>query len=566
MNQEEDVSQLPTQNQEGHEHDKNSPVFDFQQLAHEEQEHKKEAATLEEPSTGSTQAYKKFISELRAHADPEVKLHLSISFMEDAIAQSGTPHFKEFWDARKLCLDLFKENINPSARMAAWSKYSELCRQARRLKDLFNEQSAFACEQIEMAVASLEKEVEMIPEWLKKIEPADIGSSFMAVEENFGTYLELQKELNLLNAYASRTNTLRKELIKTEMRIRQKNKFFERLSALGDKIFPRRKELIQQVSLLFMQDVEKFIQATFVSELKTVMLFDVREEIKALQAFAKVLTLNTEAFSKTRKSLSECWDSIKQVIKERRKVSSEQKNLFKEHRDEFVKEIEKIEAAIAEKPASFIDREKELDELVFKMRKTQLGKNEIKELRELVRKVRDTLLEISKGVDSLKRQEVQKKEQEERECFEKIQNAYELLLQEELPLSEIQERLMTLNADMAASSFTKAHKLQLEKLGRQVQDLIVDKKDRELLKLSQGDLDSIANLKSLLKDLKARRQEIKQSMDVLRKARSGLDFASAIQGSERLEVEKERLEKIESSIEELEAQIADIHSKKKPSS
>jgi hypothetical protein len=498
MNQD-DVSHSLPQNLENHE-------FDFQKLHEEQRAHEHEAASLEESPGDSTQRYKQFISEIAALQDPEAKLTSCIAFMEEAIAQAGSPHFKEFWEARKMCLDLFKENINPSVRMAIWAKYSELCRQARSLKELLNEQSAFACEQLEMAVAALEKEIEAIPEWIQRIETADIGSPFMSIEDTFSRYTELQKELSLLNAYASRTNTLRKELIKTQMRIRQKNKFFERLSSLGDKIFPRRKELIQEVSVLFVQDVEKFIQSTFVSEMKTVALFDVREEIKALQSFAKVLTLNTEAFSKTRKGLSECWDSIKQVIKERRKVSAEQKTAFKQHRDEFMKELEAIQADIPAEQAALVAAEKRVDDLVFKMRKTPLGKGEIKELRDMVHKVRELLFEKSQHADAQKRQQVQKKEQEELECFSKMRKAFEELLQSEAFVEEIQNRSQTLAEEAAQCVFTKSHKQQIEKFQRQVEDYIEDKKDSALMQLSQEDQASLAKLKSVLKDLMARKQ------------------------------------------------------------
>src|ERR1700733_14369049 len=71
------------------------------------------------------------------------------------------------------------------------------------------------------------------------------------LEEKADFYTSLQAEINILNTQAARINSLRKELIKTEMRVRKKNKFFQRLSAAGDKVFPRRKELIQDVSHQF---------------------------------------------------------------------------------------------------------------------------------------------------------------------------------------------------------------------------------------------------------------------------------------------------------------------------
>ena len=48
---------------------------------------------------------------------------------------------------------------------------------------------------------------------------------FLQEKESF--YQENQQVLHFLNAKASRINALRKELLKTEMRIRQKNQFFQ---------------------------------------------------------------------------------------------------------------------------------------------------------------------------------------------------------------------------------------------------------------------------------------------------------------------------------------------------
>src|SRR5207245_6166141 len=137
------------------------------------------------------------------------------------------------------------------------------------------------------------------------IVPLDAGILIPDLQRHYDRYNTLQRELQLLNSYASRTSALRKELMKTEMRIRQKNAFFSRLSQIGDTIFPRRKELIQEVSKLFIDDVEQFIQRTFAGELHTSELIRVSEEIKLLQSFAKVRTLTDEACPQTRSRMSE---------------------------------------------------------------------------------------------------------------------------------------------------------------------------------------------------------------------------------------------------------------------
>ena len=209
------------------------------------------------------QAFDAFLAELESLPDAETKLRKAIDFMETALSQGGSPHFKSFWEGRNLCVELFKQNINPISRSLLWAKYSDLSKEARRLKEILEEQSAFAAEQIEIAVSALEKEIDASKETLATLPALDFDVKPQTLDKHLKFYSETQQELNFLNAYASRINALRKELIKTEMRIKQKNKFFQRLSLAGDKVFPRRKELIKEVSHHFSELVDRFIAAHF---------------------------------------------------------------------------------------------------------------------------------------------------------------------------------------------------------------------------------------------------------------------------------------------------------------
>ncbi len=494
---------------------------------------------------------------LRGASEPEKKLDLAIQFMQERLAQTGVPHFKEFWDARRICLDLFKENINPTSRVNLWARYSELCREARKLKEIFDEQSAFAAEQIEIAVHAIEQDVAKFEELLQEVPEVELGEIIPSLQDHMAEYASLQKELNLLNTYATRCSQLRKELIKTEMRIRQKNGFFERLSKLGDAIFPRRKEKIQKVSELFLSDVDNFIKTTFVSELKTVQLFSARDEIKALQSIAKILTLNTEAFSSTRKTLSECWDSIKNVVKERKKESHDQKTAFKKHRDEFAEELEALKGAVdaKEQPAEVLD--KKLEDISNRMRHTTLGKMEIRELRDIVRDIRLKIQDISHTEDRAKREASIKKEQEKQFALTELRQKIEALLSAQDEPEALEAALEPLIKEVGQLIANRAEKKELETIIRNVKDHIADKKEQKLLSMSADDREKVQALKALLKDKRKARQEIKAQIDAMRKqsGSSGLDFSVALQYNDMILDEKVRLEKIEASIEELEQMI-----------
>ncbi len=536
------------------------------------QEHIEEVPHPEDhpaPTTASLADFEQFLQTLRATHEPEKKLDTAIQFMQERLAQAGVPHFKEFWDARRICLDLFKENINPTSRVHLWARYSELCREARKLKEIFDEQSAFACEQIEMAVAAIESEIGRLSELIEDLPEIDLQPPCVSLEHHLPEYAAMQRELNLLNTYAMKTSALRKELIKTEMRIRQKNKFFERLSRLGDSIFPRRKELIQKISQMFIEDVDQFIKTTFVEEMKTVQLFSIRDEIKDLQSIAKVLTLNTEAFSSTRKTLSECWDSIKDVVKERRKAASEQKSAYKKHRDEFVAELEALKASFEAKEGTLQAHEHKLDDIANRMRRTSLGKFEIRELRDMVRDVHQMLSAHTQSEDARRREEVVKKDQEKRAKVHALRLELETLSQgtNSLDAEGLDRALEPLTKEVAAQSqnFGRAEKQEFEKLIRNVRDLIAERKEQSLLALSDDDRESLTKLKELLKERKTNRQEIKSQIDSWRKessGSSGLDFASALQYNDMILNEKIRLEKVESAISDIQDKISKIQSKR----
>ena len=66
-------------------------------------------------------------------------------------------------------------------------------------------------------------------EVLNTIKEIEIEKNIKSLLPKKEFYLEIQKELTLFNALAGRINSIRKEIIKTQMRISSKNKFFTKL-------------------------------------------------------------------------------------------------------------------------------------------------------------------------------------------------------------------------------------------------------------------------------------------------------------------------------------------------
>lgn len=531
--------------------------------------HEHEDSSLDEVherAKGHNSYLSELMKELDQTTDFEVKLQKAIDFMEKSLSQNGTPHFKSFWQARDICLQLFKENISPVVRTILWNKYSELSKEARRLKVLLDEQSAFAVEQIEIAIQALENSLNQLDNPVDSSETVvQLPVVSKSLEHRLPYYTKVQHELNLLNTYATRINALRKELIKTEMRVRKKNKFFQRLSLAGDKVFPRRKELIKEISSHFIADIDVFISSNFSDSKMQEPLFVLREEIKNLQGMAKTLTLNTQAFTHTRKRLSECWDKIKLMEKERKHERAQQKATFKHNVDAVIEKIEAFSNSLQSSELSNHEAQKKLDEISDFMRSVELGRDEVRFLREKLSEARQPLL------DKMKSQEEKRLDLER----EKTRQKQQVILDLKQEISTLIDSADSYDADgliaarsalqdkIQASSMTKSDKQELERQLKSLRDIISDKREKSLMALSDNDRQSLQQLREVLKQRLERRQEIREQLETLRKAAgtSGLDFQRAMEYNAQLSEEKERLEKINLGITEIEQKIAALEKK-----
>lgn len=514
---------------------------------------------------GFTSQFNLFKKTFEEQTDHESKLQLAIDFMESSLAQGGTPHFRSFWEARRLSLSLFKENISPLLRSQLWTKYSELSKEARRLKEILDEQSAFAVEQIEIAIQALEGD---IAEFDKEAGKPAFSESFafpVALKEHYAAYQNLQSRLNVLNTQASRINALRKELLKTEMRVRYKNKFFQRLSAAGDKVFPKRKELIKQISQQFTDHVDRFIKQNFETEGHYEAFFVLREEIKAFQGLAKVLTLNTHAFTQTRMRLSECWDRIKVEEKERKKERVQQRVVFKQNAEEIDKQIHTLKETIEKNEGHPAEAQKKIDEIVAHMRNVELGRDELKALRESLNEVRKLVQDKMKSGEEMRQQQELERNRYKKEKYQAFKCQAEKLLQDQ-EAKDVEALIAdrdVLLAEVHDSSLGKNEKQEIERILKPLRDIITDKKEKALLALSDDDRQALQQMQLILNQRKERRQDIKNQLEILRKGAgsSSLDFEKAMSFTNQINEEKERLEKANQSIQEIESKIRQVQAK-----
>lgn len=509
-----------------------------------------------------THSLTEFLEQFHGEANGEKKIRLGLEFMRQALSPVHAPRFKDFWEVRKLCLSLFKESMSLSVRADLWNTYMELASEAKQLKEIVDQQSAFTVEQIELAIQALEKDVEKMDVVLELVADVMLPEECFSIQKNRELYAIIQRELQLLNALAVKINSLRKELLKTEMRIRIKNKLLGRLSLCGNQIFPRRKELIKQISEQFSQDVELFVQSQFQEgEAKQLPGYVFREEIKHLQQIAKILTLNTHVFTETRVKLSACWDEIKNYEKERKKEIQEKKLLFRQAFDQVAEKIQ-IFADSSNQEMSLQECDRQMTEILAFMKTMQLGREEVQALKEQLYNVKKPILEKAREAEKVHMQKLEEKEKEKKDRLEKISSDLKNLIQQasELSLEQLISRNKILEKSFEQNQWKQTEKQVLDRLFKQIKDLVNDNREKALMLLSEDDQKALEQLQIVLFEKKSRRKELKEQLEQYRKLLGGsaLDFEKTMMYRELMETDRKVLEKMNMSIVDIKKKIKKI--------
>ncbi|HSX11891.1 MAG TPA: hypothetical protein VLF61_00170, partial [Rhabdochlamydiaceae bacterium] len=313
-------------------------------------------------------SFSDFLKMMEMQKDPEEKIRNCIAFMQQCLSREGPPSFKEFWEARKLSLLLFKESLNPKVRNELWECYVGLTTEAYHLKEMMDNESSFARQQIESAIQDLEKNLHHFAVLAQQVPSLELPEECRQAAAQSGSYNRHNQELHLLHSYAERIHSLRKEVLKTQMRFRFKNKLLDQLMKLGDQVFPRRKELTQQLSQLFLNDVESYVDCSFPKEIQDSPAI-VKDTIKAFQFVAKQLYLSAEVVSKSKELLSQCWQKV-QVRQQ------EQKEVGRTQYEQLSKKVLELEAAFSEGKLQEEALDAAYAQLQQEMSKLDLGREE----------------------------------------------------------------------------------------------------------------------------------------------------------------------------------------------
>jgi len=482
-----------------------------------------------------------FLLEAEELKKVEEKIRHALEYMRSALAQEKTPSFRDFWQVKQFCLELFKEKIPARSRTVFWKEYTELSDEVRRLKELFDEESSFAKEQIELAIKAIEKEL-MDGEVTRP--SFEVPKASRALQKNSDEYIEMQGDLNRLQPLGKRINELRKEVLKTPMRIRSKNQFLSQLSKLGDLVFPKRRELIDKLSIQFIQDVDLFISEEF--SLEKPPYFPLKEEIKALQGFAKQIGLSSSSFTQVRGRLSECWQKIRAKEEASRQARQEESLEFKANVDQISALIAPLKAQCENEEISLPDAEKKVAEILKQMKELPLRHSDVVALkRELF--AGKKLLEEKES--KLRRAEAEAKEEKRLEEARKAEAFLE-------KLEEVLSSCETLSfQDLEQKWDALVKEGETLDLGEYQQDLATCRLGAlaDLLKEKEGTSD----LESLLEERRETRQQVKKALEKCRQmgGGSGQSLEESLFNHELVAEQRKRFERLEQFIEEIEEKV-----------
>ena len=495
---------------------------------------------------------------LALQQNPEEKLKMAVDFMKQSLAQEGTPRFKDFWDAKNLCLPLFKEKMSQSIKEIYWSKYLELATEAKRLKQILEEQSSFALEQIELALQALAEQVQQTQHATDLSGLQNLPKNLPLPQSSLDLYNSSCGWITRYTHLTSKLKALREEVIRTEMRVRHKNRFLKQMSELADIFIPKKKKLIQEVSQQFIEDVEHFVNLHLdlgLQQAKDPRLnFKLlREQIQALQEIAKKLSLSAQAFTKSRQILSQAWDLMKILDKEKKKEFSEKKALQQQLIEQALDWIDTAVASWKDKqPVSMQEIDTKKETVLAEIEKLDLSYSDKKWIRAKLFSVLDTFIKPFEEKKAAIAEEKHKELLNKNAQLKHFKDTIRLYIVDSSQTSylELTQAYQTYSTTLKDFVINKTEAAYLESLKKDLYETVLIKRENEL----EQDQES---LKILYLDWESFKEQTRNGLELYRKEESlsGFDFEQALIFKELKDLEKARLDRIMAHLKRLDDQL-----------
>ena len=445
-----------------------------------------------------------------------------------------------------------------------------MTKEGRRVRSLQDEEGAFVIGQIELAISCLENDVaNFVNEDPISVQQEELPAclEIQTLEKRREFYQKLHLSLVWLSNFSTRIIDLRKELMNVGMRMRLKSKFFQRLSALGNQVFPKRKELIEQVSAAFAEDVECFVAKYFSHNNKNSLkrfVFFLRKEIKNLQQAAKYLAISSDIFSSTRLQLSKCWDQLKGLEKEIRQEQSRLKVVSTENSKEVRERLSQL-SQLLEEGKDLVKLRKELDGISKRMRSLDLTHEDVVALKGELQGVFDKLKEKQEIEDKRLQEQAARNRQIQQEAIKELNEKIEAFSEKCLSgniTNESRSEWGELKHKLTKATYlTASEKFPLENRLNAILQYIISFLEEQLLSSAHAD-EKLVHMRQVLAQRQERRKELKHKLEYDKKllGSSGLDFDLAMQYSALVEQDKRALEELDEAIVELKQQIQQLSS------
>ena len=477
--------------------------------------------------------------------EPEDKIKVALDFMRSALSQEGSPRLRDFWEAKAVCLPLFKQRLSPAARSYFWEEFVSLSDEARRLKDVLDEQSAFAADAIDKAIDAIDKDFQQYETFVAGYQPCSFPKGVESLLSSTDFYNKAYAKIGVLTSFSTRINGLKQEVSKTSMRVRQKGRIFQKLQELRTQILPIRNDLVSEVSKAFLNDVSTFVSLHEHTPAKP--FYILRDEIKALQELSKVLSISTEAFGKVRELLSGLWDQIRKLDKERKKAQGDKREAQDKNHNEAALKIDALEKRIEDEKLNSNQAKSLFNEMHSYLRGLDLHRDHVRVLK--------TKLSDIQGALEAPRQSVSAEKADAMEA-KSVELAKEYAAQQ-----AVVDQALTDLADSDLSSIeAKIQTLQEEVKSIELLDPILDLRieTKQSMLLEQDEV-LVSDVENLLQMRKEQRERLRARIVALRKSlgTSNLDFEKSMQLGDELEQVKETLESVEGAINALNELITD---------
>ncbi|WP_348663188.1 hypothetical protein [Chlamydia vaughanii] len=509
-----------------------------------------------------------FTHELSVFSSVEEQVAFSLEQMEQSLRNNQGANLKLFWAIRKHCLPLFHQVENVGKRAEFWRRYIDLTKEGRHIKSLQDEEGTFVVGQIELAISCLEQDITGFLNGTHALTVQEEQSIFLetqTLEKRKAFYKELHASLIWLSSFSSRIIDLRKELMNVGMRMRLKSKFFQRLSSLGNQVFPKRKELIEKVSEAFSEDVDSFVAKYFSRADKDALkrsVFFLRKEIKNLQQAAKCLAVSSTVFSDTRLQLSKCWDQLKGLEKEIRQEQSRLRVTSAENSKDVREQLVQI-AQLLEENGDLFKIRKELDLAAKRMRALDLVHDDVIALKAELQALFEKLREQQEISDQLYQEQQARERQIRQEAVKELTQKITLFSEKCLSgdiTPESRSEWQELKESLTKAAFLSAsERISLDnRLNLTLQHMAAF--FEEQLLSSPDSREKLTNMRQVLSQRQERRKELKSKLEQDKKlfGSSGLDFDRAMQYSALVEEDKRALEELDQGILELKRQIQQL--------